>query len=220
MPTLYQLALALHIATGIIGFFAFWAPAVARKGGALHVRAGRVFFWTTCVVAATGFVMATLLLIDPMSARPPRSLQASPEVTAAIVARIRLTSAFLYYLLLITFTPVPRRARLATTVPRRLRVLPHRHQLADDRRIGRHDPARLRTSTPVFLFMSPIGFLIGWGIQFGGARIARPWLWWYEHMGRCSVEGRLHTAFREPAPDASWAESQARGRSCRGCFRH
>jgi hypothetical protein len=200
MRTLYQLALALHIATGIIGFFAFWTPAVARKGGTLHVRAGRVFFWATCVVAATGFVMATLLLIDPMSARPPRSLQASSEVTAAIVARIRLTSAFLYYLLLITFTPVYHGVRVLATrrAPERLRT-PFHTAINSLTIAGSLAMILLGlvTRTPLFLFMSPIGFLIGWGnLQFARRAYPTPMAWWYEHMGAMLGGGvAFHTAF-------------------------
>jgi hypothetical protein len=43
MPHLYQLVLSLHIAAGLTGLAAFWTPAFARKGSAMHVQVGRVF---------------------------------------------------------------------------------------------------------------------------------------------------------------------------------
>lgn len=182
MTTLYRVALTVHIVMGIAGLAAFWIPAIARKGKALHVRAGRVFFWMTCGVAATGLVMATVLLIAP------------PH------PRARFIVPFLYYLVLITFTPVYHGVRVLAT---------------------RRNPALLRTTfhtvisttcivasgclailgallrQPVFVFMSPIGFLIGLGnLQFARRPYSTPMAWWYEHMGSMIGGGiAFHTAF-------------------------
>ena len=72
MSSIYRLVLLLHICAGISGLVAFWIPAIARKGQALHIRAGRAFFYATSVVAATGIAMATLLLVDPLAVKPLR----------------------------------------------------------------------------------------------------------------------------------------------------
>jgi hypothetical protein len=50
---------------------------------------------------------------------------------------------------------------------------------------------------PVLLFMSPIGFLIGFGqLQFARKPYATPMAWWYEHMGAMLGGGiAFHTAF-------------------------
>jgi hypothetical protein len=199
MSDLYRYALTVHVACGIAGLAAFWTPALARKGGALHVRAGRVFFWATSAVAASGFAMASLLLLDPLGIHPPaRGL--SPEAAAAVAGRVRLSTVFLYYLLCITFVPVYHGVRVLAT---------------------RHDPATLRTpvhtllnaatiaisiataavglvaGVPVFVFMSPIGLLIGLGnLQFARRPYPTPMAWWYEHMNAMLGGGiAFHTAF-------------------------
>ena len=94
MSDIYRLVLGLHVVAGLIGLAAFWTPAIARKGGVTHVRVGRVFFWATCVVAGTGAVMATLLLLNPLAIKLP-SRPLSAERVAARVTEIRLTSLFL-----------------------------------------------------------------------------------------------------------------------------
>jgi hypothetical protein len=50
---------------------------------------------------------------------------------------------------------------------------------------------------PLFLFMSPIGFLIGFGnLQFARRPYPTPMAWWYEHMGSMLGGGiAFHTAF-------------------------
>ncbi len=85
MLTTYKLVLAVHLVAGLIGLAAFWTPALARKGGATHVRAGRVFFWCTCGIAATGMLMAALLFAAPLAVHPPR--RAVSAERAAIIAR-------------------------------------------------------------------------------------------------------------------------------------
>jgi hypothetical protein len=199
MSDIYRLVLGLHIVAGFIGLAAFWTPAIARKGGVTHIRVGRVFFWATCVVAGTGAMMATLLLLNPLAIKlPARPLSA--ERAAAMATEIRLTSLFLFYLVLITFTPVYHGVRVLAT---------------------RRSPARLRTPfhtvihvaaivasltmvvlgitwrQPVFLFMSPIGFLIGaGGLQFARRPYPSPMAWWYEHLGSMLGGGiAFHTAF-------------------------
>jgi hypothetical protein len=39
----------------------------AIEGGAVHMRAGRVFFYCTCAIALSGFGMAALILAEPRS---------------------------------------------------------------------------------------------------------------------------------------------------------
>jgi hypothetical protein len=199
MSTLYRATLLLHIAAGLVGLAAFWAPALARKGGTLHKRAGRLFFRATCLVACTGLMMAVSLLVDPLAIHPPRR-PVSPAVEAAIASNVRLTVPFLLYLLLITFVPVYHGVRVLAT---------------------RRDPGTLRTPfhtainlttigasvamiglaillrQPVFAAMSPIGLLVGPGnLQFARRPYPSPMAWWYEHMGSMIGGGiAFHTAF-------------------------
>lgn len=200
MMSLYHSVLAAHVACGIVGFVAFWTPAVARKGGAVHVRAGRVFFRATSLVALTGCAMATLLLIDPAAVKPPRGMPPTPEALAAYEGRVRLVSAFLFYLLLITFTPVYHGVRVLATRrnPTALRT-PFHTALNVAAIAGSAGMVVLgiALNTPVFLFLSPIGALIGFGnLGFARKPYPTPMAWWYEHMGSMLGGGiAFHTAF-------------------------
>jgi hypothetical protein len=196
---LYRLVLACHVVAGLIGLAAFWVPAIVRKGGTLHKRAGRIFYLATCGVAATGFVIAVLLLAAPLTVHPPRSA-VSPAVAAVIAAKIRWTVPFLAYLLLITFVPVYHGVRVLATkrAPETLRTPLHTALAvasiaASIVMVG----LGLTQRQPVFLALSPIGFLIGAGnLQFARKPYPTPMAWWYEHMGSMIGGGiAFHTAF-------------------------
>ena len=199
ISTIYRTTLLFHIVAGLIGLAAFWLPALLRKGGKAHVQFGRVFFWATCVVAASGLVMASSIFIAPLSVKPLRTA-VSPERAAAIAADLRVMSLFLFYLVAITFTPVYHGVRVLATrrTPERLRTPFHTFVslsaiVGSCAMLGVGIAAR----QPVLFFMSPIGFLIGLG-QLGFARkpYATPMAWWYEHMGAMIGGGiAFHTAF-------------------------
>src|SRR5215204_602227 len=199
MPAIYRLILGAHIAAGLVGLAAFWTPAIARKGGATHVRVGRLFYRATCVVAASGTLMAVLLLIDPLALRVP-SRTLSPERAAAVAREVRLTTTFLFYLVLITFTPVYHGVRVLATrrAPRQLRTPFHTfiHVAAIAASIAMV-VLGIAYRQPVFAFMSPIGFLIGFGdLRFARRPYATPMAWWHEHMGAMLGGGiAFHTAF-------------------------
>ena len=199
MSSAYRIVLLLHICAGIGGLIAFWIPAVARKGRTTHVQVGRAFFYATCVVAATGVVMATLLLVDPLAVKPLRT-PVSPERAASIAAGIRLTSLFLFYLVLITFVPVYHGVRvLATrTAPEGLRTRFHTaiNSVVIAAAAGMIVLA-LVTRQPVFGALSIIGFLVGPGnLRFARRPYPTPMAWWYEHMESMLGGGvAFHTAF-------------------------
>lgn len=199
MFALYRLILSIHVAAGLIGLAAFWAPAFARKGGVTHVRVGRIFYQATRVIAVTGVFMALGFLIDPLGVKPLQR-EVSPERAAAIAAQIRLAAPFLLYLIFITFGPVYHGVRVLETreSPETLRT-PFHTAL----HVGMIVAAAgmivlgLWTRQPVFAALSPIGFLTG----FGSLRYARRppptrMAWWYEHMGSMLGGGiAFHTAF-------------------------
>lgn len=58
MDIIFDTTRWIHIAIGFTGLVAFWIPAAARKGGAVHVRAGRVFEWAAYIVAGTAVLNA------------------------------------------------------------------------------------------------------------------------------------------------------------------
>jgi hypothetical protein len=199
MSSIYGIALLLHICAGIGGLIAFWIPAVARKGHATHVRVGRAFFYATCGVAATGIVMAGLLLLDPLATKPLRN-PVAPERAAAIAATIRLTSLFLFYLVLITFVPVYHGVRVLATrsAPERLRTAFHTaiNIIVIAAAAGMIALAAIMRQ-PVFAALSVIGFLIGSGnLRFARRSYPTPMAWWYEHMQSMLGGGiAFHTAF-------------------------
>jgi hypothetical protein len=179
MQTIYRLVLFVHICAGFLGLIAFWTPALARKGGIAHRKVGMVFYRCTAVVAVSGTLMALVMLATPGR---------------------RAGAPFLFYLVLITFTPVYHGVRVLETrdAPETLRTRFHTalHLLT------------LAASAAmivlggwfhqaVFLAMSPIGFLIGLGdLGFARKPYASPMAWWYEHMGSMLGGGiAFHTAF-------------------------
>jgi hypothetical protein len=199
MLTVYRATLLLHITAGLIGLVAFWTPALARKGETLHKRAGRLFFRATCVVVATGLMMAAMLFLDPLAVHPPHA-QVSELVRARIVSQTRMFVPFLIYLLLITFVPVYHGVRVLATrrAPHELRTLLHTilnitTLAAAVVMIG----LGIAFRQPVFAAMSPIGFLIGSGnLAFARRPYPTPMAWWYEHMGAMIGGGiAFHTAF-------------------------
>jgi hypothetical protein len=199
MASIYRIVLFLHICAGITGLVAFWIPALARKGQTLHVRAGRAFFYATSVVAATGIAMATLLLVDPLSVKP-LGTAVEPGRAQEIASTIRLTSLFLFYLVLITFVPVYHGVRVLATrnAPERLRTRFHSAiNVTVIVAAGSMILLTLATRQPVFGALSVIGFLIGFGnLRFARRPYPTPMAWWYEHMESMLGGGvAFHTAF-------------------------
>ena len=184
---------------GLIGLVAFWMPAIVRKGGTLHKRAGRVFYLATCGVAATGLVIAALLLAAPLTVHPLRK-PVSAAVAADIAMKFRMAVPFLIYLLLITFVPVYHGVRVLATrrAPGDLRTPVHT-TLNVAAIVGSIVMLGLGIALrqPVFAALSPIGLLMGVGqLQFARKPYPTPMAWWYEHMGAMIGGGiAFHTAF-------------------------
>jgi hypothetical protein len=199
MSSIYRIVLLLHVCAGIAGLVAFWIPAVARKGKSLHVQVGRAFLYATYVVAASGIGMASLLLADPLATKPVTSA-VSPERAAEIATTIRLTSLFLFYLVLITFVPVHHGVRVLATrhAPERLRTPFHTAiNVAVIVAAAGMVVLGVTMRQPVFAFLSVIGFLLGPGnLRFARRPYATPMAWWYEHMQSMLAGGiAFHTAF-------------------------
>jgi hypothetical protein len=182
MVYLYKLALSIHVLAGITGLVAFWTPALAREGGTTHMRAGRIFYNATCVVALTGLAMAAIITVAP----PP--------------GRSRLLAAFLAYLVIITFAPVHHGVRVLETRrdPEKLRT-PFHTALNRAAILAALAMIALAFAVrqPVFAALSPIGLLVGRGnLRYARRRNTAHMAWWYEHMGSMLGGGiAFHTAF-------------------------
>ena len=55
---LFDIVIGIHVATGFVGLAAFWVPIFARKGGRLHVRAGRVYAYCAYVVTVSAVTVS------------------------------------------------------------------------------------------------------------------------------------------------------------------
>ncbi|MEO1370115.1 MAG: hypothetical protein AAFX50_23275, partial [Acidobacteriota bacterium] len=61
MDQLRELSRWSHVIVGFVGLVAFWFPVFARKGGALHRRAGAVFVWSGYWVTGSAALSCALL---------------------------------------------------------------------------------------------------------------------------------------------------------------
>jgi hypothetical protein len=97
MASLFQSLRWAHIAAGSIALIVFWIPAIARKGGRTHIRAGWVYVVCMSVVVVTAFAMSGLAFAVPLSVRQiTRSL--SPAELADFLRGQRVAATFLAYL--------------------------------------------------------------------------------------------------------------------------
>ncbi|MDX1515641.1 MAG: hypothetical protein R3288_02315 [Woeseiaceae bacterium] len=183
----------VHVGFGAVGLAAFWIPVFVRKGGRLHVRAGKVFVWSAYVVLATAAIALTIrLAVMATAGTGPAD---APGVYAFLV--------FLGYLTYVTFV----------IVRHGMNVLRHKRDLSRlktplNRALAIGSIAAslfivgyaLIFSPPlsVLLFaLSPIGVLTGGGmLRYMGGAESSPRGWMYEHLGAMLGAGiAFHTAF-------------------------
>lgn len=199
--TMHDLLRALHISTGFVGLAAFWIPALARKGGRLHVGAGRVFAACAYVVALSALGSTSWALLHPSSwAGEPLRLGEIPADQIMFVAIL----GFLALLLL-------------GGVETGVRAMRTRHQ--PDRfatwRLRFLGLAQAAAGLALFVFglfhvVRGGGGLFWIPVALGGATAAgyfedrralanprpTPMAWWYTHMGGMVGSGiAFHTAF-------------------------
>ncbi len=65
--TFHSALRSVHIGAGALGLLCFWIPIFAKKGGRLHLAAGRFFVRLAIVIAATAIVSCSWGLIAPVS---------------------------------------------------------------------------------------------------------------------------------------------------------
>lgn len=183
----------LHVLFGAIGLTAFWLPVFAKKGGSLHVRAGKVFVWSAYVVLGAA---ALALLLRFVLLRLENLGPAERPMTFAMIV-------FLGYLTLVTFV----------VVRHGMQVLKHKRDPAAvgsplSRALAMASIAAsagvvayallLNPPSKIILFaLSPIGVLSGLGIlRYANGGEASPRGWMYEHLGAMLGAGiAFHTAF-------------------------
>ena len=52
MILLHTVFLYLHIALGALALVVYWLPITTKKGGSLHIQAGKLFYYLMLFVAA------------------------------------------------------------------------------------------------------------------------------------------------------------------------
>jgi hypothetical protein len=67
---LFETLIALHILGGVTGAVAFWVPVIGRKGGDLHIKAGRIFTRALLVTGTCAILMSLLTLAEPIATHP------------------------------------------------------------------------------------------------------------------------------------------------------
>lgn len=68
--TLFEIFVAIHIATGATGLISFWVPVAGRKGGANHARFGKLFTMMMLVTGSVAICIALTTLSDPIATHP------------------------------------------------------------------------------------------------------------------------------------------------------
>jgi hypothetical protein len=183
----------VHISLGFVGLTAFWFPIFAKKGGRLHVTAGKVFKW--CAYGVLGAAAAALSLRVTRLTLDGTTPFTDPGPYGFLI--------FLAYLTVVTFVTV----RHGFTVLHNKRDhAALRHPLnyalawaaiASSAAIVAYALLIKPDTMIILLALSPIGFLGGRGIlQFLANEPTTSRWWFYEHMGAMLGAGiAFHTAF-------------------------
>jgi uncharacterized membrane protein len=143
MPQLvHQFTFYLHIFAGSIALVAFWLPFFTRKGDKNHRRFGQIFANTMYFVTASGVIMSTLVLVDPIGVRYPDQVL-SAERAANLAYQNRVFAGFLFMLSILVICNV-RQALLV------LKARANRDLLKTPSHIG------------IISFLGLTGFIVGW----------------------------------------------------------
>ena len=200
---LFDVLVWAHVATGFIGLAAFWIPVFARKGGRVHVQAGRVFAYCAYVVTVSAVTASAGHVV---------SLQVR-GIGVADRPESYGFAFFLGYLGLATFATVRHAIRVVATrkSPETLRTRFHESlawmSIAGSVTVIAFALAAWSDISPILLGLSPVGVGVGSGI-LKVLRNPRPghMEWFYEHMGSMLGGGiAFHTAFIVFGAQRLWA---------------
>jgi hypothetical protein len=101
MTQLHSILLILHIALGSVALILFWVPMYTQKGRLNHKKFGNYYKNVMYGVAASGAVMAVMVLYMPLVIKHQ---YAQAENAEQIASNLRLFWSFLLYLALLSFT--------------------------------------------------------------------------------------------------------------------
>lgn len=104
MQSAHSILFVLHIILGSMALILFWLPIASKKGSLDHKKFGQYYGFVMYAVAASGALMATLVLIAPVTIKG--NFLAENTDTSEFSAQIRIFWSFLLYLSLLTYVSV------------------------------------------------------------------------------------------------------------------
>ena len=104
MITIHSLLFVIHIIFGSMALILFWVPITTKKGGVDHRKFGRHYANTMYVVAASGALMALMVISAPLVIK--HQLVNENTNTDQLAFKLRIFWSFLLYLSLLTFVNV------------------------------------------------------------------------------------------------------------------
>ena len=200
---LFDVLLLVHIATGFVGLAAFWIPVFARKGGRVHVRAGRIFTYCAYVVTLSAVTASAGRIV---------SFQVQ-GIGFADRPDVYGSALFLGYLGMVTFATVRQAMRVVATrrAPETLRTPFHEAlgwaSIAGSVAVIAFALGVWSDSSPILLGLSPIGLFTGSSmLRLMRNPGAQHMGWFYSHLGSMLGGGiAFHTAFIVFGAQRVWA---------------
>ena len=193
MDWLREISRWSHVVFGFVGLAAFWFPVFAKKGGRLHVRAGKVF--AICGYGVTASAVLSCGLLIRMFVERGTSIGGNPE---------RFGFLFLLaYLAIVTYASIRQGVRVVETKKAPSEIATPVHLATGWAAILGSLSLLVfalvfrSSQTPLLLGLSPIGVLVGRSIlRYANRPPESPREWFYEHMGALLGAGiAFHTAF-------------------------
>ena len=200
---LFDILILAHVATGFVGLAAFWVPLFARKGGRVHVRAGRIFTYCAYVVTLSAVTASAGRIV---------SFQVQ-GIAFAERPDLYGFALFLGYLGVVTFATVRQAMRVVATrrAPETLRTPFHEAlgwaSIAGSVAVIAFALGVWSDSSPILLGLSPIGLFTGSSmLRLMRNPGAQHMGWFYSHLGSMLGGGiAFHTAFIVFGAQRVWA---------------
>lgn len=104
LPVIHQFSFYAHILIGTAALILFWIPIVSRKGGVDHRKFGKIYSMVMYAVAATGALMAIIVLYDPMLIHGHRLSDVSRA--DVFTSRMRVFYSLLLFLSLLVYVGI------------------------------------------------------------------------------------------------------------------
>lgn len=101
MTYLYNIILLVHIVFAFSALVLFWVPIFTKKGQLNHRKFGHYYKSAMYTVAASGVVMASMMMAMPFTIKPEYLNHENPQ---AVAEYFRSLNTFLIFLALLTYT--------------------------------------------------------------------------------------------------------------------